>query len=50
VPVVALVKHQDQTRFVRLGGQFCVADAPAAVETLASADFRAWLRSPLGSA
>jgi len=50
VPVVALVKHQDETRFVRLGGQFCVADAPAAVQTLASADFRAWLRSPLGSA
>jgi len=50
VPVVALVKHQDETRFVRLGGQFCVADAPAAVQTLASADFRAWLRSPLGAA
>lgn len=50
VPVVALVKQQNETRFVRLGGQFCVADAPAAVETLASADFRAWLRSPLGAA
>jgi DNA polymerase-3 subunit alpha len=50
VPVVALVKQQDQTRFVRLGGQFCVADAPAAVQTLASADFRAWLRSPMGAA
>jgi DNA polymerase-3 subunit alpha len=49
VPVVALVKQHDQTRFVRLGGQFCVADAAAAVQTLASADFRAWLRSPLGA-
>jgi DNA polymerase-3 subunit alpha len=47
VPVVALVKQADQSRYVRLGSQFCVADAPATVQTLASADFRACLRSPL---
>ena len=47
VPVVALVKQADQTRYVRLGSQFCVADPPATVQTLASADFRACLRSPL---
>jgi DNA polymerase-3 subunit alpha len=46
-PVVALVRQADQARYVRLGNQFCVADASAAVQTLASADFNAWLRSPL---
>ena len=34
VPVVAMVHHRDQTRFVRLGPQFCVADADAALHTL----------------
>jgi DNA polymerase-3 subunit alpha len=48
VPVVALVRQEGQSRWVRLGPQFCVADAPAAMQTLASAEFRASLRAPLG--
>jgi DNA polymerase-3 subunit alpha len=47
VPVVALLRQRDQCRLVRLGPQFCVADAEAAVRTLESAAFRAWSRSPL---
>jgi DNA polymerase-3 subunit alpha len=48
VPVVARLRDAHQTRYVRLGPQFCVADASAAVQTLAAAEFRAVLRSPLG--
>jgi DNA polymerase-3 subunit alpha len=47
VPVLALVGHDEHSRLVRLGPQFCVSDAQAAVATLASARFHAWLRSPL---
>ena len=50
VPVVALVRQGSESRWVRLGPQFCVADAPAAVKTLAAADFRVSLRSPIGPA
>lgn len=50
VPVIARVAAADDCRWVRLGSQFCVADAPAALETLTSARFRARLRSPLGAA
>jgi DNA polymerase-3 subunit alpha len=48
VPVVARLRDEHQTRYVRLGPQFCVADASAAVQTLADAEFQAVLRSPLG--
>ncbi len=47
VPVVARVLQAEQSRYVRLGHQFCVADAEAAMSTLTAADFRASLRSPL---
>ena len=47
IPVVAQVRHGDQSRFVRLGHQFCVADASAALQTLASAEFQARISSPL---
>jgi DNA polymerase-3 subunit alpha len=47
VPVVARLRDTHQTRYVRLGPQFCVADASAAVATLAAAEFSAMLRSPL---
>jgi DNA polymerase III alpha subunit len=50
VPVVALVRHLDDIRFVRLGPQFCVADVAAALDTLASADFQARVSSPLVAA
>jgi DNA polymerase-3 subunit alpha len=50
VPVLALVGSDEQSRLVRLGPQFCVSDAQAAVATLASARFHAWLRSPLAEA
>jgi len=50
VPVIARVSGAGDCRWVRLGSQFCVADAPAALETLTSARFRACLRSPLGAA
>jgi DNA polymerase-3 subunit alpha len=50
VPVVARVQGPAGGCFVRLGHQFCVADAPATVATLASADFTASLRSPLAAA
>jgi len=48
VPVVACLRDGEQHLFVRLGPQFCVADASAAVATLTSASFSARLRSPLG--
>jgi DNA polymerase III subunit alpha len=47
VPVVALVSQAGQTRFVRLGPQFCVGDAAAALITLNSAEFKARISSPL---
>ncbi|MCP9809548.1 DNA polymerase III subunit alpha [Cyanobium sp. HWJ4-Hawea] len=50
VPVVALVRFEDQTRFVRLGPQFCVGDVNAALSTLTSADFQARITSPLVAA
>ena len=49
VPVIAKVATAADCRWVRLGSQFCVADASAALETLTSARFRARLRSPLGA-
>lgn len=49
VPVIARVVAAGDSRWVRLGSQFCVANAPAALETLTSAHFRARLRSPLGA-
>ncbi|MCP9774649.1 DNA polymerase III subunit alpha [Cyanobium sp. WAJ14-Wanaka] len=50
VPVVALVRFEDQTRFVRLGPQFCVGDVNAALSTLTLADFQARITSPLVAA
>jgi DNA polymerase-3 subunit alpha len=47
VPVVALVRQGDQTRFVRLGSQFCVDNPQAAIATLESAEFRARVSSSL---
>ncbi|MFN5193518.1 MAG: DNA polymerase III subunit alpha [Cyanobacteriota bacterium] len=47
VPVVACIRQGDQARFVRLGHQFCVADAEAAQVTLRSAAFEASISSPL---
>jgi len=47
VPVVALVRQAGQTRFVRLGPQFCVGDVGAALDTLTAADFQARISSPL---
>jgi DNA polymerase-3 subunit alpha len=50
VPVVALVRQQDQARYVRLGHQFCVRDAAAAVATLTEAAFQARLQATLATA
>jgi DNA polymerase-3 subunit alpha len=50
VPVVARVRDAEGSRYVRLGPQFCVADADSAVHTLATADFRASLLAPLEEA
>ncbi|MEB3165212.1 MAG: OB-fold nucleic acid binding domain-containing protein, partial [Cyanobacteriota bacterium] len=50
VPVVARVQGPAGRCLVRLGHQFCVADAPAALATLTSARFEACLRSPLPAA
>ena len=50
VPVLALVGAEADTRIVRLGAQFCVSDAEAAVETLTAARFHAWWRTPLTGA
>ncbi|MCU0530348.1 MAG: hypothetical protein MUD04_12905, partial [Cyanobium sp. Prado107] len=47
VPVVALVRQGDQTRCVRLGPQFCVADPRAALSTLSAAAFRVRISAPL---
>ncbi len=47
VPVVALVRRDHETRYVRLGHQFCVNDASAAMGTLSQAAFTARLSSPL---
>ena len=47
VPVVALVRHGQETRFVRLGHQFAVADAEATLRTLTSAAFQARISAPL---
>jgi DNA polymerase-3 subunit alpha len=47
VPVVAQVRQADDSIYVRLGPQFCVADAPVAVASLTSAAFEARLSSPL---
>ena len=50
VPVVAMVRHADQIRYVRLGHQFCVRDSSAALSTLTAQAFRARLSSPLVAA
>jgi len=50
VPVVALVKHNGESRYVRLGPQFCVDNPVAAMETLSSADFAARVSSALRAA
>jgi DNA polymerase-3 subunit alpha len=50
VPVVAMVRHHEQTRFVRLGHQFCVRDSEAALSSLTAQAFRARLSSPLVAA
>ena len=47
VPVVALVKRLDETRYVRLGGQFCVPMARRRGDPRTPADFSARLHSPL---
>jgi DNA polymerase-3 subunit alpha len=49
VPVLARIKDQQRSSIVRLGQQFCVADADAALATLSSADFQASLLHPLQS-
>jgi DNA polymerase-3 subunit alpha len=50
VPVVAMVRHHDQVRYVRLGHQFCIKDSSAALNTLTAQAFRARLSSPLVAA
>jgi DNA polymerase-3 subunit alpha len=50
VPVVAMVRHHDQIRYVRLGHQFCIKDSSAALLTLTAQAFRARLSSPLVAA
>lgn len=50
VPVVALVRHNNEIRYVRLGHQFCVNDSQAALSTLTAQAFRARLSSPLVAA
>lgn len=47
VPVVALVRQGEQTRCVRLGPQFCVADPASALSTLGAAAFAARVSAPL---
>ncbi|MCP9887092.1 DNA polymerase III subunit alpha [Cyanobium sp. ATX 6A2] len=47
VPVVALVRQGDQTRCVRLGSQFCVADPASALSTLSAAAFAARVSAPI---
>ena len=41
VPVVAEVRDGDSVRYVRLGSQFCVRDAGAALEALRNQAFNA---------
>ncbi|MEB3333302.1 MAG: OB-fold nucleic acid binding domain-containing protein, partial [Synechococcaceae cyanobacterium] len=48
VPVLARVRDGAGSRVVRLGPQFCVADAASAAATLQSAAFQVSLLSPLG--
>ena len=50
VPVVARVCYQSESRYVRLGHQFCVNDAGAAMTTLNGQAFKASLSSPLAVA
>ena len=50
VPVVALVRHGVDVRYVRLGQQFCVKDGEAALGTLTAQAFRARFSSPLVAA
>ena len=50
VPVVALVRERESSRYVRLGPQFCVADGESALRTLVQAEFSVSLLSPLGEA
>jgi hypothetical protein len=45
--VVARVQEADRSRYVRLGPQFCVADADSALQTLTAAAFKTTLLSPL---
>jgi DNA polymerase-3 subunit alpha len=47
VPVVARLQEADRSRYVRLGPQFCVADADSALQTLTAAAFKTTLLSPL---
>jgi DNA polymerase-3 subunit alpha len=47
VPVVALVRSGEESRFVRLGNQFCVDNPQAAIITLQSAEFQARVSAPL---
>jgi len=47
VPVLARINDHQRSSWVRLGQQFCVADADAALATLSSADFQASLLHPL---
>ena len=49
VPVLARINDHQRSTWVRLGQQFCVADADAALATLNSADFKASLLHPLQS-
>ena len=41
VPVIAAVREKNQVRYVRLGHQFCVRDAKAAVISLKDRNFNA---------
>ncbi|MBM5801012.1 MAG: DNA polymerase III subunit alpha, partial [Cyanobacteria bacterium K_DeepCast_35m_m2_023] len=50
VPVIALVKGAHQSRYVRLGSQFCVDNPVAALETLSAAAFAARVSSALRAA
>jgi len=50
VPVLALVRHQGQIRYVRFGHQFCVKDSQAALGTLTAQAFRARLSQPMVAA
>ncbi|MFO8238811.1 MAG: hypothetical protein R6U00_11315 [Prochlorococcaceae cyanobacterium] len=45
LPPLALVRQEDQTRCVRLGPQFCVADRTAALATLSAAALAARVRA-----